>query len=324
MASEQQTILLRVNLLGGFALSFNGTPVRGLRAPRVQLLLSYLLLHRQAPQRRQHLAFLLWPDSSEAQAHTNLRNLIHLLRRDLPEPDRFFYVDALTVQWLPDAPALLDVAEFERAEAAGDDETAVSQCQGPLLPGFYDDWVIVERERLDQIYVEALGRLVQRHRNAGNLHAAIRYAERLAQHDPLREAAVRDLMLLHASNGDRAAALRAYHACAAALQNSLGVDPSAPTQAAYRQVMALPAPAALPSSTLSAPILVGRADEWKRLCQEWQNAAAGGPQVTLVTGEAGIGKTRLVADLAAWVGRQGNRVATAACYQAEGRLPFAP
>ncbi|HEX9118311.1 MAG TPA: AAA family ATPase, partial [Anaerolineae bacterium] len=114
------------------------------------------------------------------------------------------------------------------------------------------------------------------------------------------------------------------HACAAALQNSLGVDPSAPTQAAYRQVMALPAPAALPSSTLSAPILVGRADEWKRLCQEWQSAAAGRPQVTLVSGEAGIGKTRLVADLAAWVGRQGNRVATAACYQAEGRLPFAP
>ena len=63
-----------------------------LGSARAESLLAYLLLHREAPQPRQRLAFLLWPDSTEPQARTNLRHLLHNLRRALPDPDRFLEV----------------------------------------------------------------------------------------------------------------------------------------------------------------------------------------------------------------------------------------
>jgi DNA-binding SARP family transcriptional activator len=68
-----------------------------------------LLLHRDAPQQRQHLAFLLWPSSTERQAHTNLRKVLHNLRRTLPGADRWIEIGLRTLQWRPDAPLWLDV-----------------------------------------------------------------------------------------------------------------------------------------------------------------------------------------------------------------------
>src|SRR5258706_8746044 len=79
---------LRVVLLGGFGVAIGGGPLESVGTPRLQSLLAYLLLHRQTRQPRQHLAFLLWPDSSENQARTNLRSLLHRLRRVFPHAQR--------------------------------------------------------------------------------------------------------------------------------------------------------------------------------------------------------------------------------------------
>ena len=75
---------LSVYLLGGFRIILSDTPVSHINTPRLQALLAYLLLNRDAPQSRQHIAFLFWPDSSEEQAQANLRNLLLQLRRALP------------------------------------------------------------------------------------------------------------------------------------------------------------------------------------------------------------------------------------------------
>src|ERR1700687_3187896 len=80
---------LRFALLGGFGVAVGDAPLGSFGTPRLQVLTAYLLLHRGAPQLRQHLAFLLWPDSSEAQARTNLRNLLHRLAAALPDAQRF-------------------------------------------------------------------------------------------------------------------------------------------------------------------------------------------------------------------------------------------
>jgi DNA-binding SARP family transcriptional activator len=104
---------LHVHLLGSFSIFSDGTPVTRVNTPRLQSLLAYLVLHRHAPQSRNHLAFLLWPDSSEAQAQTNLRNLIFQLRRALPHADSFLSSDGRTIQWQCNSPFALDVAEFE-------------------------------------------------------------------------------------------------------------------------------------------------------------------------------------------------------------------
>ena len=108
---------LRIRLLGDFRIDYDGVPVDGLARPRCQALLAYLLLHRDAPQSRRHLAFLLWPDSSEAQALTNLRHVMHDLQAALPDPDggRWLVITPQTLQWDTAAPFDLDLAVFEQA-----------------------------------------------------------------------------------------------------------------------------------------------------------------------------------------------------------------
>ncbi len=83
------TRILRIHLLGDFRLTYGNTPLLTVNTLRLQSLLAFLVLHRHTPQSRHHLAFLLWPDTPEAQAHTNLRTLLHRLRQALPEVDCF-------------------------------------------------------------------------------------------------------------------------------------------------------------------------------------------------------------------------------------------
>src|SRR5438270_13134142 len=106
---------LRINLLGEFQVAVGEIPITTINTPRLQALLAYLLVHREAPQPRQHIAFLFWPDSSEAQAQSNLRNLVLSLRRALPRADLYFAIDRHTIQWRNDQPWTLDVLDFEQA-----------------------------------------------------------------------------------------------------------------------------------------------------------------------------------------------------------------
>ena len=106
--------MLKVYLLGGFRLLNDEAPVTAINTPRLQSLLAYLALHRHLPQPRSHLAFLFWPDSTEAQARTNLRYLIHQLRHALPQADQFLHTGDGMLHWQADAPFTLDVADFEQ------------------------------------------------------------------------------------------------------------------------------------------------------------------------------------------------------------------
>ena len=141
--------LLRVRLLGDPEVRDGTGVIDAFASPRLQSLLGFLVLHRNVAIARRRLAFLFWPDSSEPQARTNLRQALHHLRYALDEPERFLRLDGRAVQWRADAPAHIDVVEFDRAvaEAAGtygDEalERAASLYGGELLAGCYDDWVV--------------------------------------------------------------------------------------------------------------------------------------------------------------------------------------
>jgi DNA-binding SARP family transcriptional activator len=88
--------ILHINLLGDFRLRYDETLVTTVVQPRMQAFLAYLLIHRDSPQPRQKLAFLFWPDTSESQARTNLRQLLHNLHRALPDADQFLHIETKT------------------------------------------------------------------------------------------------------------------------------------------------------------------------------------------------------------------------------------
>jgi DNA-binding SARP family transcriptional activator/tetratricopeptide (TPR) repeat protein len=320
--------VLQIQLLGDFRMTYNDTTSLTSKIhARQQTLLAYLLLHREAPQSRHHLAFLLWPDTGEAQALTNLRNLLHKLREALPESERFLNIDTRTVQWRLEAPYSLDVADFVSLTQSGiqqDLEKAVNLYRGELLPSCYDEWIMEERERLQQILYKTLERLVSHLEAARNYSLAIGYAQQLLRHDPLREETYRYLMRLHALNKDRAAIMHVYHTCTTTLQHELGVEPSLTTRQLYEQLSNFePQPVSEYLSPALIPF-IGRKQEWAQLQSLWFESTSKRPLLVLIKGEAGIGKTRLAEELSEWVRRQGYPVLTAHCYAAQGQLAYAP
>ncbi len=331
---------LQIRLLGDFQLLYRGEPATAFHQARLRSLLAYLVLHRHASQTRQRLAFLFWPESNERQAYSNLRKALSALRGAVPDAKDFLHIDAKVVQWSPASPFVLDVAQFEHhlgeAECAAQNsdragvqaqlDRAVALYEGDLLPNCYDDWIVPERERLRERFLLALAQLSEGLEQARDYPAAIRHATRLLRTDPLHEETHRRLMRLHLLNGDRAAALRAYHTCAAILQRELGVTPGPPTQEAYAHLLHLEAaPVAPPrQGRRTRDLLVGRQTEWQRLTVVWQQTTGGQAQFVLIGGEPGIGKTRLVEELAQWVAQQGFAAAYARAYAAEGHLAYDP
>src|SRR5262249_34534872 len=140
---------------------------------RLQSLIAYLILHGDAPQPRERMAFVLWPGSTESQARTNLRQLLHHLKRALPECCKALVTDHYSVRWQQEASDEIDVAHFRAAIAGAASArskndrareirslTAAAQlCEDELLPGLYDDWLTPFREEYRQRVCEVLRRL---------------------------------------------------------------------------------------------------------------------------------------------------------------------
>lgn len=236
-----------------------------------------------------------------------------------------------TLAW-NDTGASVDVVAFEiNAERglAGDRgalHRAARLYTGDILPGCAGEWIDADRERLRQRAGQVLGRLVNLLEQDRAFGDAIEYAQQSLRLDPLDEESWCALMRCHARRGGRAAALHLYQQCAAVLKKELGIQPSAATRATYREILDLDAeaPVILPAPRTVVYPLVGRMAEWKALLNAWHIASAGRPQLCLIRGEAGIGKSRLAEELVGWCGRQRVTVLTARCYAGEGRLPYAP
>ena len=316
--------MLRIQLLGSFQVSDDDKSFARLQSERLQALLAYLVLHRDQPLSRQQLAVTFWPDTTDAQARTNLRTLIARLREALPDADQYLAVDAQTVQWRSDAPCTIDVIEFEQALTANRLTDAVALYRGDLLPGCYDDWITGERERLRQAFQDALDQLIEQAEQQRRFDQAIAYAQRLLRHDPLHETTYRHLMRLQLASGDRSGALRTYHACAAMLRDELGVEPASETRTLYAQLLKADVPAVEAPPEPVRASFIGRQAEWAQLLTTWRTASAGHPQLVLITGEAGIGKTHLAEHLLAHLDRQSVTTLTARSYATERTTAYAP
>jgi DNA-binding SARP family transcriptional activator/predicted ATPase len=343
---------MRISLFGNLRISFAGRPVTAVNTNRLQSLIAYLILHGDTPQPRQRLAFMLWPASRESQARTNLRQLLHNLKRALPTECDSLVTDQFAVQWRRDASCAVDVVDFQAAIA----EAAAARAQkdrareiqsltiaaqlyeDDLLPALYDDWLTPLREDYRRRLFHALHRLATLLEEQKEYAAAIPWADRLVAMDSLCETHHQLLIRLHAANHDRASALRAYHQCMRVLRREMGVEPGAATRELFERILKAEPGAARelvsvsPVSSAAKPVsqlqkvraLVGRSMEWHQLALAWQSAVEDGPRVAVISGEPGIGKTRLADELYQSCVRQGHAAARSRCYAGQGQVAYAP
>ena len=208
----------------------------------------------------------------------------------------------------------------------------------------FEEWLVGERERLRELALAALARLLAHQLQGSQDDAAQQTALKLVALDPLQEVVHRTLMRLFARRGRRDAALRQYQVCVDTLQRELSVEPEAETRQLYQEILrgrsAPPRPARGAAADLSRPSaaagaevqapspeaapLIGREPELARLSAGLAAAFGGRGQVIAVLGEAGIGKTRLVAELSLEAGRRGGRVLAGHAYATEQTLAYGP
>jgi DNA-binding SARP family transcriptional activator len=303
--------------------------------------LLYHLAAQSTPSPRANLCLLLWPDIPEANARRNLTRALTHLRRALPAPTALI-TDEETVQldkqsfWC-DA---LELRKLIQAEAdARDLGEAVDLYRGSFLEGFYlpgclefERWASQEGGALENIYLGALSRLIEAETAKQDYGSAIQYARRYLASDEMAEEMHCRLIWLYALNGERIKALRQFEACVSILERELGTRPLSETRAIYESVLEGKLPGqraemsdpslASPSGLVSRKVpLVGRAATMRHLEDCLREANVGHSRVVLISGEPGIGKSRLLADFAERC-RQRNPVLVGAGQLAAGSVPF--
>jgi DNA-binding SARP family transcriptional activator len=309
--------VLEVRLLRGLSAAVDGRPVELPADARARELLARLALS-PGPHPRSALAGRLRPDVPEDSARKTLRNALYELRRALGPAGRDSVVVTGDRIGLSDS-VRVDLWEFRRLLAEGDPEGAAEAGRGELLEGFDGDWALRARDEHTAELTGVLATLAARAEEAGDLPAAIEWARRRVDVDPLAESAHRELIRLLALDGDRPAALAAARAMSERLRSELGIPPSAATRALVEDVRrGRIAPPAAPLAAASAPSLPaalaatehpeGRGPALARLERAWAEAVSGALRFALMTGEAGIGKTTLAGELARRAHAQGGAV----------------
>jgi ABC-type oligopeptide transport system substrate-binding subunit/DNA-binding SARP family transcriptional activator len=308
--------MLQAKLLGQYEIRMDGQPVNIPSRP-AQSLLAYLLLHPDRSHRREKLAGQFWPTASESNARSNLRHELWRIRKAFGSgANERVKSDDLGVVYHPQPGDQMDVDSFE---ACPDDDVstdelllAVSAYGGELLPGFYEEWVVLERERLQAAFERKLGRLLDQLLAERRWNEALKWGEYWIATGGIPEPAYRAMMLAHAGLGNLAGAVAQYQRCVEALAGELGVEPSERTRKAYEQIRDGEVESVLRGSTLPAPaipvslpaflkgpeklppVYVGREAELAALDGYLNNALRGQAQVVFVNGEAGSGKSALL------------------------------
>jgi DNA-binding SARP family transcriptional activator len=336
----------QLRLLGGFEAYASGERPVVLPA-RSQALLARLAFRPGEVHLRDKLAALLWGDAPAPRARQSLRQALLTIRRSWSDGHPDLVLDQGDALALNPAAVDVDTASFERLVETRTPEAlegAASLYRGELLEGIagqsapFEEWLLAERERLRELALEVFGRLLKHQSDAGNVAGAIQTAGRLLAIEPADEAVHRTLMRLYARHGRRAAALRQYQLCTAALKRELGIDPEPATRALYRELLQSPPAARLepepavpreagpggPVLAAAETSLVGRQAELALLRERRQQAWRGRGQLVAIVGEAGIGKTRLVEAMIQDVLAHGGRVLLGRSYASTQILPGGP
>lgn len=315
--------MLRIWTLGELHAEDDGRPLHVSEGPRIRSLLAWLALH-PGVHPRSELAGRLWPDSPEPKARASLRSALWTLRRALGPARDCLAATRETVGFVP-GELWVDALRVRELAAAGRTEEALELCRGELLPELDEDWVYAARDEHRGLVAGLLARAAADAERKADLEAAVRLTEREIELDPLREDPWRELIRRLATSGDRAGALAAFARLRETLRRELGIDPSEESRRLLASLRAEPAREAVEFPAPAGPEaerypLVGRERELEVLRAAWQEAIERGGRVAVISGEAGIGKTRLEAELEDIVKADGAWVCRCAGIEGGGAL----
>jgi DNA-binding SARP family transcriptional activator len=329
---------LRVELLGGFRVQRDGddSPISYWQRRKAKALTKLLATHPRHALHRDQILEFLWPDVELSSALNSFGKALYAARRALePEllpressaylrfDDSIVALDTEHVSIDADRFQLLAERALREEDVAGY-ESALSAYGGVLLPeDLYEDWCAERRDFLAELHILVLLSLADALEDRGEYSASADRLREALQHDPTREEIHRRLMFLYASAGTRDLAVRQFQVCQGALRRRLAVLPEDETVTLYQDILAdrierrIPALEAgrevesgrLPTTEgrQGAPF-VGRDQVLQHLSEQLTLADDRRGRMILVSGEAGVGKTRLVAEFATDAGRRGASV----------------
>lgn len=330
---------LEIHLFGGFSVMRGSEPLPPLPSRTGRLLFAYLALHAGQPQPRSFLVDLFWSDVDEARGRRRLSHVLWQVQDVLEElaPGQTFVratgdsvtFDASEDYWLDveEFSARVDGVEQSRDLPTGA-ERELRRCvdlyRGDLLAGYYEPWVIDEQQRLSHRYVTALSRLVELCKARGNFDDALTFARRITHESPLREDAHREVMRLCVLLGQPGQALEQFERCKSVLAEELDAEPDAQTvELAARIAATRQAPTVRrPANQFVSDRLVGRSREREVLLDELEAALAGRGRIVMVEGAPGIGKSRLLGELAGDAAWRGFTVLWGACDESSASVPY--
>ena len=341
MASPRaRGVRLELRFLGGFDARLSAGERISLPTAKSRALLAYLASPPDRLHLREKLATLLWGEVSDERARDSLRHALAGLRNALRGIPEILTIESSNIGVTADGVSV-DVVDFERAVARGtpaDLEAAAALYSGDFLEGLgvgaplFDEWMMEQRERLRSLAIDALQAFAAHLERNDAVEPAIAAVRRALSLDPLAETAHRRLMTIYARRGRRAEMLRQYEVCADVLRRELGTTPADETTRLRDELLrstSAPAPATTRAAASTAinyapEPLVGRETELAHLRQVLDEVLHGCSAAVAIRGEAGIGKSRVVAELARESVRRGARVAIGRCSESEHILPLAP
>ncbi len=346
---------LSLALLGTPAIQYANRPI--VFPTRKALALLVYLSVEGGTHSREKIAALLWPESDTNQARTTLRSTLALLRAALGESATQLIATRDSLAFDTASEYTLDVHLIRAAARAARDisepnktsllldqlQVAASAWRGDFMDGFllgdapeFDDWATLQREALHRAAARVCDSLTFLLIDRGELPQALEIAGLWVERDRLSEAAHRRLIQAHAVAGDRSAALKAYEICRTMLAHELGVEPEPETEALaervrtsveslWPEVGSMHGLATdLPPASIRPTAFVGRADQHLALVADYREATQSNTRVTVVLGEPGIGKTRLVNEFLSWAGTQDADIVQGRAYETGGRLAYHP
>ena len=246
---------IQIRMFGKFEMAIDGRSVHCFRCHKAQELFCFLILFYDRPHNREQLAELFYGEHCTADSKKYLRKILWQLQSELelildPNCSHLIQVDQDWLRFNGNGNVWIDVLEFEHLmmqisgrQGEEFDEQSFQLAQkveglyiGDLLGGWYQDWCIFERERLKDVYIALVDKLIAYCETQSNYECGVQYGRKLLAMDRAHESTYQRMIRLFLNSGDRTSALRVFNACQSALRNEFNIEPGKTTMDLYQLI----------------------------------------------------------------------------------------